>query len=88
MPDTMQMVTPDGNNEKAKKCEDAFQKLPDACADDNPCATCEKAVKTYSDACMYVENKDDMRQMRSEGTTSGRNRNPVDKIPFRQNGSQ
>jgi len=88
MPDTIKMIDPDGTQTKARKCENAFQKLPDACSEDNPCTDCEKAVKAYTDACMYVENKDDMRDIELPGGNNPRTRerNPINKIPYQQSG--
>lgn len=87
MPDTTKFYSADGSNEKARKCETAFQKLPDACADDNPCTDCDQAVKAYSDACTYVENKEDMHDMELPGANNPRREQaPVTRIPYQQSG--
>lgn len=89
MPDTLKMVDPDGQRTKARKCEDAFARLPDACDQDNPCSECDKAVKLYTDTCMYVENPDDMKDMLNPSVGVGYNprgatANPVTRIPHQQ----
>jgi hypothetical protein len=85
MPDLTKMYRSDGDTSQAHKCEYTFQRLPDSCAEDNPCTVCEKAVKAYTDACMYVGNSMGMEDSTGiNAVMPERAPQPINRIPYNQ----